>query len=93
MPSLEDIPARVVRVEEHTEALREDLRTIHTDLQKLNKDVASLETSIALLNYSITTLNKNNESKRGMLEKINMFIVGGFLAAAISWIVRGGLSQ
>ena len=88
----EELSPKVVRLQENVDSIKELLRIVKDDVDELYKHTANLNTSVVLLRQSIETLNKSSESRKGILEKVGMFIVGGFLAAAISWIIRGGLA-
>ena len=72
-----------------------NLVEISKDLKKEQADLYDLahqlKTQLALLTQSIEQLNKREASRRSVGERVTMFVVGGFIAAAVSWIVRGGL--
>lgn len=87
------IESKVIRVEESVETIKDLLKSVKEDNDDLYKEVAELKTVVALLRQSLDVLNANNDSKRGFFEKILMLGVGGFVASAVSWIIRGGLSQ
>ena len=75
----EDLERRVVLLE----ATQDDLK----------KSLNSLNTTLALLNQTVSTMAENERKKKEMLDKGILFVIGGFIAAAVAWIVRGGLSQ
>ena len=72
-----------------------NLVEISKDLKKEQADLYDLahqlKTQLALLTQTIEQLNKREASRRSVGERVTMFVVGGFIAAAVSWIVRGGL--
>lgn len=59
----------------------------------LESTISQLNTTIALLNQTVETMAKNEEKRQQMLDRSVLFIIGGFISAAIAWVVRGGLGQ
>ena len=76
---VDDLERRVERLE----AVQDDLK----------KTISTLNTTLALLNQTVEVMAANEKKKQDMLDKGLLFVVGGFIAAAITWIVRGGLGQ
>ena len=73
-------------LERRVEKLEETQANLSTSLNTLN-------TTLALLNQSVNNIAENEEKKRVMLERGLLYVVGGFLAAFVAWIARGGLSS
>lgn len=75
----EELERRLVKLEES-----------HEDL---NDSVVKLNTTIALLNQTIEMMAKNEEKRQQLLDRSVLFVIGGFISAAVAWVVRGGLGQ
>ena len=75
----DQLERRVLKLEEEQDTLGECLHTLNTTL--------------ALLNQTVATMAANEEKKKQLLDKGLLFVIGGFIAAFIAWIVRGGLSS
>ena len=74
----EDMERRLAKLEES----HDDLKTT----------INELNTTIALLNQTVETMSKNEEKRQQLLDRSVIFIVGGFISAAVAWVVKGGLS-
>ena len=75
----EDFDRRLSKLEESQNSLEDSLN--------------SLNTTIALLNQTVEAMSKREEKRQQLLDRSVLFVVGGFISAAIAWIVRGGLGQ
>lgn len=82
--SADDLIRRLDRVESAIETLR-------TTDDRMNKTLSDLNVTMALMNQTQENIVKREEERRALQAKITMFIVGSFIAAAVTWIVRGGL--
>ena len=67
-------------------------------IEKLEEEIARLCLTISELNLTIAVLNKTVESmsaaekrRAELRDKSVLFIVGGFISAAVVWIINGGL--
>jgi uncharacterized coiled-coil protein SlyX len=67
-----------------------NLERSHDDL---TRTISDLNTTIALLNQTVEIMSKNEEKRQQFLDRSLLFVVGGFIAAGISWVIRGGLSD
>lgn len=80
-----EIIRRIDKLESTVESLRAtDARIDHT--------LSELNTTLALLNQTVDTMSKREEQRRAITTKILMFVVGGFVAAFVAWIINGGLA-
>ena len=75
----------------------EELEKRVDKLESSNEDIKSsiheLNTTIALLNQTVETMSKNEEKRQQLLDRSVIFIVGGFISAAVAWVVKGGLGS
>jgi len=85
------LEVRVVKLENSYINLVEISRDLKKDQAELYDISHQLKTQLALLTQTIEQLNKREASRRSVGERVTMFVVGGFIAAAVSWVVRGGL--
>lgn len=60
---------------------------------ELEKNISELNTTIALLNQSLDSLIKKEEKRQQMVDRSLLFVIGGFVSAAVAWVVRGGLGS
>ena len=73
--------------------LERRVERLEQEQDQLGKSLGQLNTTLALLNQTVVTMAANEEKKRQMLDKGLLFVIGGFVAAFVAWIVRGGLSS
>lgn len=66
---------------------------LETGQLSLKESINELNTTIALLNQTVELISKNEQKCKDTKEKGLLFILGSFVAAFVTWIVRGGLSQ
>lgn len=66
---------------------------LEDDYAELERSLVQLNTTIALLNQTIEMLSKNEEKRQTIQERSFLFVVGGFISAAVAWVVRGGLGE
>jgi hypothetical protein len=86
-----DLEVKVVKLENSYINLMEISKDMKTEQSELYDISHQLRTQLAVLTQSIEQLNTREASRRSIGERVTMFVVGGFIAAAVSWIVRGGL--
>ena len=73
--------------------LERRVERLEAEQDQLGKSLNQLNTTLALLNQTVSTMAANEEKKKQMLDKGILFVIGGFVAAFVAWVVRGGLSQ
>jgi len=72
--------------------LERRVERLEAEQDQLGKSLNQLNTTLALLNQTVSTMAANEEKKKQMLDKGILFVIGGFVAAFVAWIVRGGLN-
>jgi len=67
-------------------------------VERLEEEIARLCATINELNLTIAVLNKTVESmsasekrRTELRDKSLLFVVGGFISAAVVWVINGGL--
>ena len=76
-----------------TDHLEQRVSRLEQEQDNLGKALSTLNTTLALLNQSVETMSSNEEKKKQLLDKGLLFVIAGFTAAFVAWIVRGGLSS
>jgi len=62
------------------------------DVEAIRDEVVLLDKRLALLEQKVDQIDKNARKINDSLSKILWIIGGGFIAAAVAWVVRGGFS-
>lgn len=81
----DEISRRIEKLEEHVDNLRG--ADVH-----MEKTLSELNTTIALLNQTVENMLKREDERKAMQNKTIMFVVGSFIAAAVAWLIKGGLA-
>ena len=84
---------KVVKLENSYENLVESQKELKKEHGEMYELTQRLSTSIALLEQALRELTIQTVARKQVGEKLAMFAVGGLIAAAVSWVVRGGLGQ
>jgi len=61
------------------------------DVEAIREEVISMDKRLALLEQKVDQIDKNVSSINSNLSKILWIIGGGFLMAAVGWVLKGGL--
>jgi L-arabinose isomerase len=61
------------------------------DVEAIREEVISMDKRLALLEQKVDQIDKNVNSINSNLSKILWIIGGGFLVAAVGWVLKGGL--
>lgn len=72
-------------IKEQIVALRERLATLEAEQHRIDKQLVEIKSDLHYIKSGQDSLNSN-------LSKFLWIVGGGFLAAIVSWILRGGLS-
>lgn len=63
------------------------------DAEAIQKEIAEMDKRLALLEQKMDQIDKNVTSINDNLAKILWIVGGGFIMAAIGWVIRGGLGS
>lgn len=77
----------------NTEDLERRLSKLEDAYDDLEETIVKLNTTLALLNQTVETMARNEEKRQQLLDRSILFVIGGFISAAVAWVVRGGLGQ
>ena len=72
-------------IKEQIVALRERLAMLEAEQHRIDKQLVEIKSDLHYIKSGQDSLNSN-------LSKFLWIVGGGFLAAIVSWILRGGLS-
>jgi len=73
--------------------LERRVEKLEMEQDQLGRSINQLNTTLALLNQTVETMALNEQKKKELLDKGFLFVVGGFIAAFLTWVFRGGLSS
>ena len=63
------------------------------DGEAIQKEIAEMDKRLALLEQKMDQIDKNVTNINANLSKILWIVGGGFIMAAIGWVIRGGLGN
>ena len=73
----EDTLRRVERLEE--------------EISRLCATINELNLTIAVLNKTVENMSASEKRRTELRDKSLLFVVGGFISAAVVWVINGGL--
>lgn len=62
------------------------------DVEAIRDEVIQMDKRLALLEQKVDQIDKNVSSINDNLSRILWIIGGGFIASAVAWVIKGGLS-
>lgn len=81
----DDLRLRVTRVEN-------DVTGLDGNLDLLKSAIGQLNVTVAILEQTLKTVKEGDGRRSDFNQKISFFFIGGFIAAVVGFIVKGGLS-
>lgn len=63
------------------------------DIEAIQEEIRDMDKRLALLEQKVDQIDKNVTKINDSLSKILWIIGGGFLAAFVGWVLKGGLGQ
>ena len=63
------------------------------DVEAIRDEVVLLDKRLALLEQKVDQVDKNVTKINDSLSRILWIIGGGFIAAAVGWVIRGGVTS
>lgn len=78
--------------------MREDdtirrIERLEEQINKLASTISELNTTIAVLNTTVRQITESESRTAALRDKTLLFVVGGFISAAIAWVIGGGLAS
>jgi prefoldin subunit 5 len=68
-----------------------DLAEISNRVQSLDTNLTQLNLTLSLLEQTVKTITALQEERRQFSNRVQYFIIGGFISAAVAFILGGGL--
>lgn len=72
--------------------LEDEVHDLYKTVTSVKDTISDLNTSIALLNHTIQNMEKGEAKREAFSNRLSAFLVGGFMSAIITFVVKGGLS-
>lgn len=66
---------------------------LEEQINKLASTISDLNTTIAVLNTTVGQITESESRRAALRDKTLLFVVGGFISAAIAWVISGGLAS
>ena len=66
---------------------------LEEEISRLCATINELNLTIVVLNKTVENMSASEKRRTELRDKSLLFIVGGFISAAVVWIVNGGLGQ
>lgn len=82
----------VALLDSRIDAIRKELDTLKSELNKNSIKTNEILLSIAIMEKTLESISMTQRERKVTHERIVLFVVGGFIAAVVSFIVRGGLN-
>jgi prefoldin subunit 5 len=68
-----------------------DLAEIGNRVQSLDTNLTQLNLTLSLLEQTVKTITALQEERRQFSNRVQYFIIGGFISAVVAFILGGGL--
>jgi prefoldin subunit 5 len=68
-----------------------DLAEISNRVQSLDTNLTQLNLTLSLLEQTVKTITALQEERRQFSNRVQYFIIGGFISAVVAFILGGGL--
>tara|TARA_R110002153_G_scaffold100631_1_gene236633 strand:+ start:554 stop:814 length:261 start_codon:yes stop_codon:yes gene_type:complete len=69
-----------------------DLIEIRSRVQSLDTNLTQLNLTLSLLEQTVKAITALQEERRQFSNRVQYFIIGGFISAAVAFILGGGLT-
>jgi hypothetical protein len=74
------------------EEVTKDLQEMAKRVRYLDSSLAQLNLTLSLLEQTVKTITSLQEDRRQFTNRIQYFIIGGFISAAVAFVLSGGLA-
>jgi uncharacterized coiled-coil protein SlyX len=64
---------------------------LEEEISRLCATINELNLTIAVLNKTVENMSASEKRRAELRDKSILFVVGGFISAAVVWIINGGL--
>tara|TARA_B110000858_G_C17687919_1_gene419864 strand:- start:504 stop:767 length:264 start_codon:yes stop_codon:yes gene_type:complete len=73
------------------EEVTKDLQEMAKRVRYLDSSLSQLNLTLSLLEQTVKTITSLQEDRRQFTNRIQYFIIGGFISAAVAFVLSGGL--
>ncbi len=74
------------------EEVTKDLQEMSKRVRYLDSSLSQLNLTLSLLEQTVKTITSLQEDRRQFTNRIQYFIIGGFISAAVAFVLSGGLA-
>jgi hypothetical protein len=74
------------------EEVTKDLQEMAKRVRYLDSSLSQLNLTLSLLEQTVKTITSLQEDRRQFTNRIQYFIIGGFISAAVAFVLSGGLA-
>ena len=67
------------------------IEKLEAEIERLCNTISELNLTIVVLNKTVESMSAAEKRRAELRDKSVLFIVGGFISAAVVWIINGGL--
>ena len=74
------------------EEVTKDLQEMAKRVRYLDNSLSQLNLTLSLLEQTVKTITSLQEDRKQFTNRIQYFIIGGFISAAVAFVLSGGLA-
>jgi prefoldin subunit 5 len=67
------------------------IEKLEAEIERLCNTISELNLTIVVLNKTVESMSAAEKRRAELRDKSVLFIIGGFISAAVVWIINGGL--
>jgi len=67
------------------------IEKLEAEIERLCNTISELNLTIVVLNKTVESMSAAEKRRAELRDKSFLFIIGGFISAAVVWIINGGL--
>ena len=67
------------------------IEKLEAEIERLCDTISELNLTIVVLNKTVESMSASEKRRAELRDKSVLFIIGGFISAAVVWIINGGL--
>lgn len=67
------------------------IEKLEAEIERLCDTISELNLTIVVLNKTVESMSAAEKRRAELRDKSVLFIIGGFISAAVVWIINGGL--
>lgn len=67
------------------------IEKLEAEIERLCDTISELNLTIVVLNKTVESMSAAEKRRAELRDKSLLFVVGGFISAAVVWVINGGL--